>query len=102
MKQTISVYDMREAFRQCDRYNHFSYDGYQVLFDALEELEESTGEEFELDVIALCCDFVEYDLEEVRSDYGQDDLDDDETLDYLHDNTWVCGQTDSTVIFQQF
>jgi hypothetical protein len=101
MKQTISVYDMREAFRKCDRYDHFSYDGYQVLFDALETLEDDTGEEMEFDVIALCCDFVEYDLDDLRADYNID-LRGSELLEWLHEHTWVCGQTDSTVIFQQF
>jgi hypothetical protein len=120
MKQTISVYDMREAFRQCDRYNHFSYDGYQVLFDALEDLEDGTGEELEFDVIALCCDFVEMEPDEIIDDtmyaeqwaeylgtrYDAEDLDQDELIEWvadcLNDHTWVCGQTDSTVIFQQF
>jgi hypothetical protein len=33
-------------------------------------LEDDTGEEMELDVIALCCDFAEYRVEELMDEYG--------------------------------
>jgi len=36
-----------------NRKTNFSYEGLEILFEYLEELEESTGEEIELDVIAL-------------------------------------------------
>lgn len=43
-----------------NRTTNFSYAGLNALFDYLAEYEEDTGEELELDVIALCCDFTEY------------------------------------------
>lgn len=60
MKKTISQYDFTEAFRTAGRGEQFSHDGLKALFDYLEEVEGGTGEEMELDVIALCCDFSEY------------------------------------------
>lgn len=33
----------------------------EALFEFFEELEDETGELVELDVIAICCDFTEYD-----------------------------------------
>lgn len=61
MKQTINEYDFIDAFRKMDRYNTFGHDALKALFEYLEEYEESTGEEMELDVIALCGDFTQYD-----------------------------------------
>ena len=61
MKQTIDVHDFRDAFGACNRADNFSYEGLGALFDYLEQLEEDIGEEMELDVIAICCDFTEWD-----------------------------------------
>ena len=68
MKTTISVYDFRQAFHDYDRGNQFSYKGLGVLYEALERFAEDTGEEIELDVIALCCDFAEGTAEEIARD----------------------------------
>ena len=47
MKNTITYREFADAFRSSDTYrNNFSYDGLFALFDYLEELEESTGEEW--------------------------------------------------------
>ena len=70
MKQSITMYDFERAFKRYEREN-FSYDGLKALFEYLEEYEEGTGEEIELDVIALCCEYAEYDsLKEYNDDYG--------------------------------
>lgn len=61
MKQTINFYDFRQAFEQHGRENQFSHEGLSTLFDMLEEYEQDIDKELELDVIALCCDFTEYD-----------------------------------------
>ena len=64
------MYDFEMAFKRYEREN-FSYDGLKALFEYLEEYEEGTGEEIELDVIALCCEYAEYDsLKEYNDDYG--------------------------------
>jgi hypothetical protein len=60
MKQTINLHQFRDAFRDYDRQNNFTYEGLAALFDWLEELDDSCGTESKLDVIALCCDFTEY------------------------------------------
>ena len=73
MKETVTVYRFRDAFKQSDTYkNNFSYEGLNALFEHLEELEwEMDGIEFELDVVAFCCDYTEYDnLEDFKYDYG--------------------------------
>jgi hypothetical protein len=99
MKTSINKYDFRDAFQKAGRENNFSYDGLGVLFDYFEEYEESTGEEIELDVIAICCEFNESTPEEIRDDYGiEGDL-----MDYLLDHTQVAGVTeDGNIIYVAF
>ena len=85
MKQSVNMYDFEREFKRFER-NNFSYDGLKALFGYLEEYEEGTGEEIELDVIALCCDYTEYDsLNEYNRDYDTkyseiDAIQDDTTL----------------------
>ena len=85
MKQSVNMYAFERAFKNFERDN-FSYDGLKALFEYLEDYEEDTGEEVELDVIALCCEYMEYDsLKEYNDDYGTkyseiDAIQDDTTL----------------------
>ena len=100
MKQTINLYAFRNAFYKVGRKDHFSYGGLEILFDYLEELEQAAGEEMELDVIELCCDYAESTIDELISAYDIDISDcdpaDDEAieetvLEYMNDQTTVCG-----------
>jgi hypothetical protein len=101
MKTSINKYDFRDAFQKAGRENNFSYHGLSVLFDYFEEYEESTGEEIELDVIAICCEFNESTPDEIRDDYRLDaDID---LMDYLLDHTQVAGVTeDGNIIYAAF
>ena len=86
MKQTISFYDFERAFDSM-RPDNFSYDGLRALFDYLEEYEDSTGEELELDVIAICCEFTEFEnMEEFWGNYDEDDY---PNMQAIEDNTTV-------------
>ena len=83
MKQSINIYDFERAFKRSEREN-FSYDGLKALFEYLEDLESDIGEEIELDVIALCCDYAEYDSLKEYNDaydtkYSEIDLIQDDT-----------------------
>ena len=112
MKQTINLYDFRNAFYKMGRKDSFSYGGLEILFDYLEELEQATGEEMELDVIALCCDYAESTIDGLISDYDIDisdcDPDDDAAIEdtvreYLGQNTAVCGETvDGSIVYARF
>lgn len=107
MKQSINLYQFREAFRLADRSGNFSYEGLEVLFDYLEQLEEDTGEEMELDVIALCCNFTEEYPDEISGNYeieltGDDESDYEIVIEYLQDNTMVVGHKNGLIVYQQF
>ena len=90
MKQTINEYQFKDAFQEC-RPNNFSYEGLTALYEYLEEYEEDTGQEMELDVIGLCCDFTEYDsLEEFQQEYYEDEPKDSyKTIDEIENETIV-------------
>ena len=69
MKISVNYYDFRQAFEGL-RPNNFSSEGLRALFDYLEEYEQDCGEELELDVIALCCEYTEWeDKKEFKSCY---------------------------------
>ena len=88
MKQTINEYQFKDAFQFK---TNFSYEGLTALYEYLEEYEEDTGQEMELDVIGLCCDFTEYDsLEEFQSEYYDDVKGDKyENLEEIEEETLV-------------
>ena len=73
MKKTINFYDFERAFIHMGRENQFTYKGKQALFDYLEYYEEDTGEQIELDVVALCCEYSEFEnLKDFQNDFGNE------------------------------
>ena len=71
IKQTVTESDFRDAF-QAIRPDNFTYEGLGALYEYLEELSEDTGEDIELDVIAICCDYTEYSEDEAREEFDID------------------------------
>ena len=99
MKQTVNLPAFMDAFHAYNRYDQFGYQALQILFEHLEELESETGEELELDVIALCCDYSVDSVADIASNYDidlseceDDDAMRDVVMDYLQDNTQICGE----------
>jgi len=98
MKQTVNFTDFRDAF-EAIRPSRFTYEGLQALFEWLEDYENDTGEELELDVIKLCCDFTEYSsLGDFQVDYG----DQYATLDDIQDKTTVIEVGNGGFIVAEF
>lgn len=81
MFTTITFSDFCDAFRAHDRQDQFSYQGKRALFDFLEDYEDQTGEAYELDVVGLCCDYVEMSTDEVMRCYDVGLLDEEEDID---------------------
>jgi len=122
MKQSINVYQFRDAFRDMGRNDNFSYDGLGVLFEYFEDLGEDIGEEIELDVIAICCEYSEMSYIEIVENYiafgstiynqgvydALEELEEDSDgqneyiLEWLQERTQVITVDDDTVIFQAF
>jgi len=75
MKTTLSTSDIARALKS-DQNAAWTWDGAKALAEYLEQLEEDTGEEIELDVCAIRCDFSEFaSLEAWASDYFRNQAD---------------------------
>ena len=101
-------YQLEQLFKECGRENHFSYEGFNALYDYLDDYSEEVGEPFKVDVIALCCDFTEYSgWDELYNIYSYsynnesktfEELEEDNELDdfkeWVQDRTIVIEVTD--------
>lgn len=79
--QSIDFNGFQNAFDRYGRSAQFTSKGLQLLFDYIEDLSNDTGHNIELDVIALCCQYSEYTLEEFLNDYKPDGIDSIEELE---------------------
>ena len=109
MKQTVYLSDFRDSFHQAGRGTQFSYEGLEVLFDYLENLEADAGEDLELDVIAICCDFAEDAWQDIAANYSIEidtDQDEDEQEEqvrqYLEDEGFLVGEVSGGFVYRQF
>jgi len=121
MKKTIDRFDFHRAFADYGRGSQLSPDALDALFKYFEEFEDSTGEEIELGVIGICCDWCEYPnaieaakeltdwdnapIRHVDEDDEDEDEDEDEreqsALEYLRDRTTVI-ELDDSILVQNF
>ena len=95
MKEYVNEHTFRDRFMRSDNYkNNFSYEGLHALFEYFEQFEDDIGEEIELDVVAICCDYTEYDsLEDFNAYYSSDDK--VYTMDDIRDETVVIEIPDT-------
>ena len=100
MHVNINESDFRTRFHQMERGEQFSYEGLTALYEYLEELEEGCETKIELDVIALCCEYAEYDnLKQFKDDYG----DEYKSLEDIENSTTLIKIEDEEgFIIQQF
>lgn len=93
MKQTIHQSDFIQAFRDMNREDNFTEAGLAALYDYITDLEDEGLEEYELDVIALCCEFNEYEnIEEFHNDYDADDYPTIEDIEQATDVIMIDGE----------
>lgn len=60
---------LQSRFEDFERGDSFSNEGFNALFDYVEEI---FGEDYELDVVALDCGFTEYTLDSLWNDFNND------------------------------
>ncbi len=112
MKTTVTKSQFIESFRACGRESQFSRAALFALFEYLEEYENSTGEELELDPIGICCEWAEYEsATDAARAYGYDwenaiwteeVLEREEaSLEWLREKTQVV-EFDGGIVIQQF
>lgn len=89
MKQTITKSMFRNEFIRMNRVENFSYKGLGALYDYLEEMDEN----YDLEVIALCCEYCEETIKEALENHNLKDLEE------LEGVIWCDGVT---VLYVQY
>lgn len=110
MKITVTESMFKDQFVSYGRADNFSSAGLSALFEYLEESEQDAGDELELDVIALCCDFTESPFDEIANDYSIDlacAYPEDQfsmILEFLENETVVVYSDEDTgmILYQNF
>ena len=105
MKKTINAADFVRAFADYGRAENFSREALEALFEYFESYEDSTGEQVELDVIAVCVEWSEFTLEELKEAYSsvEDAADIEEAAAILEDETTVVRVPgDETIVIANF
>lgn len=105
MKITIdNAGQFRDEFFAYGRQHEFSYEAFEMLFDYLEE----NDSDYELDVVALCCEYSEatpselLDMYTIENDANSDDVS-DQVLEFLNENTTVIGTTSTgSIVYADF
>jgi hypothetical protein len=101
MKQTVTKSMFVDAFQDI-RPDNFSHSGLSAMYDYLNDYERETGQELELDVVAICCDFSEHNnILELAEEYGEEFDNTADALEWLRENTIVIEHP-SGIIIQDF
>ena len=108
MKTTVSFSEFSDSFRDI-RPDNFSYHALRILFSYFEQYEDETGEEMELDVIAICCEFSEDTWEQIADQYNLDlekyeseEEKQEAVADYLSDQGVYIGEVGDCIVYRQF
>lgn len=108
--------DLYHMACRMDRGHNFGYNGWRAIGEYLEELSDGMGEDVEVDIVGICCD---YSMAESTSDWWEEcgeysdidsdeweEMDDDEKLEaienYLQENTSVVICEENLIIWQAF
>ena len=99
-------------FKKSDRKDQFTRPALSKLYDYLIELTEGIDEDLEMDIIALCCEWTEYDdsdelMESWGDDVGQGDKIDEEeqltkVIEYLEANTTILQVDGGSYLVMEF
>lgn len=100
MKRTInSASEFADQFQAYGRGDDFSYEALEALYEWYEELDP----DMELDVIAICCDWCEYDsiAEAYHEFFSDSSTSEDDMRDELADRyTCIFLESGATLICQ--
>ena len=117
--QTVYAGDLYNMACRMNRGKKFGYNGWRAIGEYLENLSDDLGEDIEIDIISICC---EYSMaESVESFYTEhqhlhgfdlptmeewEELEDEEKLEtienYLQENTALVTCEDGLIIWQAF
>ena len=114
--QTLCASDLYNLACNMARGKEFGYDGWLAIGDYLENLSDDTGENYEVDIVGICCDYsMAESVDEFFNEYGKyssidpeewEEMDEEEKLEaieeYLQDNTSIVCCDEDCIIWQAF
>ena len=114
--ETVNPSDLYHMACRMDRGDKFGYNGWNAIGEYLEELSDDTGEDYEVDIVGICCDYsMAESVDEFFNEYGKyssidpeewEEMDEEEKLEaienYLQDNTSVVTCQENLIIWQAF
>ena len=114
--EKISSSDLYHMACRMDRGDNFGYNGWNAIGEYLEELSDDTGEDYEVDIVGICCDYsMSESVDDFWNEYGKysstdpeewEEMDEEEKLEaienYLQDNTSVVCCEDGCIIWAAF
>ena len=117
--QTVSPSDLYHLSSKMGRDKNFGYNGWRAIGDYLESLSEDLGENIEIDIISICCDYsmaesaddayVQYDHlhgVDLPDEEDWEELTEEEKLEaieeFLRNRSSVVVCEDELIIWQSF
>ena len=112
--QKIDSSDLYHMAARMGCADSFGYAGWRAIGEYLEQLSDDLGEDIEVDIIAICCEYFSADsVEEFWEEYGKfidaeewEQMNDEEKLeaveDYLNERTSVVVCSADCIIWQAF
>ena len=114
--EKISSSDLYHMACRMNRGHNFGFNGWNAIGEYLEELSDYTGEDYEVDIVGICCDYsMAESVDEFFNEYGKyssidpeewEEMDEEEKLEaienYLQDNTSVVCCEDGCIIWAAF
>lgn len=99
----VSFNDFLQEFEKHGRKDQFSYEAKKALYEYLNQISDDLGKPLKLDVIALCCEFTEYEsLQEFNNDYSYSLGHDVDCIDDIYNYTTVIQIDKNSFIIQDF
>jgi hypothetical protein len=95
--KTLNKYDFINEFEtSAERKDQFSYNALSALYDFIDNYSEDCSEPYEFDMIAICCEWMEYNtIEQAAKDYSVSSSE-------LEDNTMVLECDNGHVMVLQY
>lgn len=114
--QTLQASDLYNLACNMDRGHNFGFNGWNAIGEYLEELSDDTGEDYEVDIVGICCDYsMSESVDDFWNEYGKyssidpeewEEMDEEEKLEaieeYLQDNASVVTCQENLIIWQAF
>jgi len=109
--QAVSETMFIKEFDIVGREDNFSFEARRELFEYFNSLSDDTGQPFELDALAICCDFSEDTVDDIIENYSLHDIvqdieDDEDTIkrivEALNEQTIAWHTCGDKILYQNF